>query len=350
MKKSVFLIIVIMAAGLLCNIAGAQNQLQKPDEASIRPPDPTAEMFFIPGWHFDPMWWNTQQHYLEDYASGSRVSAAFDLIKQYLQMCRVDKDYAFIVEQLPYLKPYWDVYPEDRKYMRELMAAGRLDVVGGSYNEPQTTMIGAENTIRNIAYGMIYQNEIMGGKNTISLQTDVFGHDPNFPQFTKRAGHTESAWARGPFHEWGFDRAGVNFPTEFFWTAPDGSTILTHYMSGFYGYGRQIGEDEQKAGPMILGMYNDLRRTALTPKIMLPMLDDFAAPNRLLGPITRKWNSENTSPKARIGTVSSFFEAVRKSSSDLDRHIPFVSRDFSPVFPGCAVSFTDTKQANRLAE
>src|SRR5215469_1066191 len=49
---------------------------------------------------------------------------------------------------IDYLKPHFDAFPQDRAFVRELLRTGRLELVGGTYNEPNTNLTGAEVTIR----------------------------------------------------------------------------------------------------------------------------------------------------------------------------------------------------------
>ena len=71
--------------------------------------------------HYDPVWWNTQAAYTETSKKGGQPWAAdfqthsFDLVKAHLDAARRDPDYAFVLAELDYLKPYWDTYPEDRR-------------------------------------------------------------------------------------------------------------------------------------------------------------------------------------------------------------------------------------------
>ena len=83
------------------------------------------------------------------------------------------------------------------------MADGRVEIVGGNYNEPSTNLISAEAIIRNAVYGIGYQRDVFGGDPRSAWMLDVFGHDPGYPGLMAAAGLTSSAWARGPFHQWG---------------------------------------------------------------------------------------------------------------------------------------------------
>src|SRR5260370_6328731 len=74
---------------------------------------------------------------------------------------------------------------------------------------------------------------------------DGFGHDPGYPGLMAAAGLTSSAWARGPFHQWGPSGAEggdrrMQFGTEFEWISPDGRRLLTGYMAHHYGAGWRL--------------------------------------------------------------------------------------------------------------
>ena len=97
-----------------------------------------------------------------------------------------------MLAEVDYLKPYWDVYPQDRALLRGLMAEGRVEVIGGTYNEPNTNLTGLETTIRNAVYGIGYQRDVMGADPQTAWQLDVFGHDPQFPGLMADAGLTSS--------------------------------------------------------------------------------------------------------------------------------------------------------------
>ncbi len=183
-----------MAEGTLINItvaAETADGLRVFREETIAVSRPDWKLFFVPGFHFDPEWWNTQFNYLENY-NENKQRGVFELIKAYIDMTRTDPDYKFVLEAVPYLKPYWDMYPEDRMYLRQLIKDGRLELMGGSYNEPQSTLVSGEANIRNIVYGTAYMRGVWGGVPETSWQCDVFGHTPNWPQFNVKAGITAS--------------------------------------------------------------------------------------------------------------------------------------------------------------
>lgn len=78
--------------------------------------EPGWRMFTISHFHYDPVWWNTQAAYTETWGTAIQYRAPFQepglaLVKAHLDMARRDPDYKFVLAELDYLKPYWDVYP-----------------------------------------------------------------------------------------------------------------------------------------------------------------------------------------------------------------------------------------------
>jgi alpha-mannosidase len=180
-------------------------------EGELEVAEPGWTMHMVSHFHYDPVWWNTQAAYTSEWddldVEGSPRAqfqqSGFDLVRAHMGLARRDPDYCFVLAEVDYLKPYWDLYPEDRDFLHRLIEQGRLELMGGTWNEPNTNLTGAELTIRNVIYGTGFQREILGADPQTAWQLDVFGHDPQFPGLMADAGLTSSSWARGPFHQWG---------------------------------------------------------------------------------------------------------------------------------------------------
>ena len=74
-----------------------------------------------------------------------------------------------MLAEIDYLKPYFDVHPQDRADLLAFIADGRIEIVGGSYNEPNTNLTCAESTIRNAVYGLAFQRDVLGAEPTTVL-------------------------------------------------------------------------------------------------------------------------------------------------------------------------------------
>ncbi len=333
-------------------------------EADITVAEPGWTMWMVSHFHYDPIWWNTQGQFTEARLSLPdeegrlpEVRTAFELVGLHLGKARKDSDYKFVLAEIDYLKPYFDAYPQDRQDLRALIAAGRVEIVGGNYNEPSTNLTGAEATIRNAVYGIGFQRDVFGGDPRTAWMLDVFGHDPGYPGLMAAAGMNSSSWARGPFHQWGPAGAQggtgrMQFSTEFEWISPDGRGLLTSYMAHHYGAGWKLHTlpDLQAAELEAYGQFRALAQVAATRNVMLPVGANHVIPARWVTDIHRDWNQRYVWPRFTTAVPSEFFAAVRAEAGPGGTWITPQTRDMGPVYTGKDVSYIDTKQAQRAIE
>ncbi|WP_203237044.1 glycoside hydrolase family 38 C-terminal domain-containing protein [Nocardia panacis] len=338
--------------------------------ATVIVAEPGWTMYMVSHFHYDPVWWNTQAAYTQVWDLGRNDGSTrpvwehngFDLVRAHVEMALSDPDYAFVLAEVDYLKPFRDTFPEYRSVLRDLIAAGRVEIMGGTYNEPNTNLVGSEVTIRNLVYGIGFQRRIMGADPRTAWQLDVFGHDPQFPGLVAEAGLTSTSWARGPFHQWGpvltkfggrgGDVRNMQFPAEFEWLAPSGHGVLTHYMPNHYSAGwamdssATLAEAEQRVYQLFL----TLKAVAATRNCLLPVGTDYAPPNKWVTAVHRDWNAKYVWPRFVCGLPRQFFAAVHAQSQARGIRPSPQSRDMNPVYTGKDVSYIDTKQAQRAAE
>jgi alpha-mannosidase len=323
--------------------------------------EPGWTMFMISHFHYDPVWWNTQAAYTsvwtEEPPGRARQTNGFELVHAHLEMARREPEYKFVLAEVDYLKPYWDTHPEDRADLRRFIAAGRVEIMGGAYNEPNTNLTGPETGIRNIVHGIGFQRDVLGADPATAWQLDVFGHDPQFPGMAADAGLTSSSWARGPFHQWGpmaadGDPERMQFASEFEWIAPSGVGLLTHYMPAHYSAGWWMDSSASlaEAQAATYRLFEGLKTVTATRNVLLPVGTDYTPPNKWVTEIHRDWNARYTWPKFVCALPREFFAAVRAELDERGVTASPQTRDMNPIYTGKDVSFIDTKQANRAAE
>jgi alpha-mannosidase len=322
--------------------------------------EPGWTMFMISHFHYDPVWWNTQAGYTsewrEDPPGRARQTNGFELVHAHLEMARREPEYKFVLAEVDYLKPYWDTRPEDRADLRRFLAEGRVEVMGGTYNEPNTNLTSPETTIRNLVHGIGFQRDVLGGDPATAWQLDVFGHDPQFPGMAADAGLTSSSWARGPHHQWGPAQGGdvdrMQFSSEFEWISPSGRGLLTHYMPAHYSAGWWMDSSASlaEAEDATYALFDQLKQVSLTRNVLLPVGTDYTPPNKWVTTIHRDWASRYTWPRFVCGLPREFFAAVRAELADRGEVPSPQTRDMNPIYTGKDVSYIDTKQANRAAE
>ncbi|MFF5210972.1 NEW3 domain-containing protein [Streptosporangium sp. NPDC000396] len=339
-------------------------------EATVTVAEPGWTMFLVSHFHYDPVWWNTQAAYTSPWEllSGDATTRplwernGFALVGAHIDLALRDPVYKFVLAEIDYLKPYFDLHPERRADLRLLLERGQVELIGGTYNEPNTNLTGAETTIRNIVYGVGYQRDILGGDPQTAWQLDVFGHDPQFPGYLDAAGLTGSAWARGPFHQWGpieknfreakGDATVMQFPSEFEWISPSGRGVLTHFMPHHYsaGWWMDSSPDLATAEQAVYELYRRLKPVGATKNLLLPVGTDYTPPNKWVTEIHRSWSAKYVWPRFVCGTPRDFLRAVRAELAATGRRPSPQSRDMNPIYTGKDVSYIDTKQAQRAGE
>ena len=355
------------------SLRGADGTEHGTDSIDIVPAQPGWTVWMVPHFHYDPVWWNTQAAYTDtwdeagDEAQRFRMAfqqTGFALVKLHLTTARRDPDYKFVLAEVDYLKPYWDAHPEDRAYLRQLLAEGRLEIMGGTYNEPNTNLTSAETTARNFVYGDGFQRGVLGADPQTAWQLDAFGHDPQFPGMAADSGLNSSSWARGPFHQWGpmlwtagpedgwGDPSVMQFPAEFEWISPSGHGVLTHYMPAHYSAGWQIDSKTSlaEAEQATYDLFLLLKRVAATRNVLLPVGTDYTPPSKWVTEIHRDWAQRYVWPRFECAIPRDFFDAVRAELSTENRTAVPQTRDMNPIYTGKDVSYIDTKQAQRQAE
>jgi alpha-mannosidase len=281
-----------------------------------------AKIHLVAHFHYDPVWIEDQRTY---------TNQAFGLVKEYLEACRKDLRYHIILSEVDYLRPFLAAHSEDRQFILELVAAGRI-CTGGSYSEPNEMSIQGEPLIRNLLYGRLFHEGILGAKPAVYMPLDVFGHCIQLPQIAAKADFKAVVWSK--------DIVGA-LPICFA-LAPDGTSMLQKHEH--YWYHPETFEEfidtvanglEHQAA---LGLNHDLR--------MLGM--DMAGPRQWLA--GRSEELVQRDPSIILGTPEKYLAAVSHEVQVHRSSIPVSGRDLSFYHGGTLVTRAELKIANRLAE
>jgi len=281
-----------------------------------------AKIHLVPHFHFDPVWIEDQRTY---------ARRAFELVEQYLEACRREEGYHFLLSELDYVQPFMAAYSEHRSFVRELAAAGRIGG-GGSYSQPNEMSLQGEAIVRNLIYGRLYHEGLLGMKPTVYLPLDVFGHCLQLPQLVAKAGFEAIVWSKGI--------AGA--PPLCYALAPDGSALLQKREPYWY-YPESYQEFLDTAADGLehqarLGLNQDLRLLG----------GDMAAPAAWLAGRCERLRGRD--PIIEIGTPEKYLAAVRPEAYLRRAVIPTGGGDLSWYHMGTTVTRAELKIANRLAE
>ena len=131
-------------------------------------------------------------------------------------------------------------YPEMFRRIKERVAQGRWEPVGGSWTEPDCQMIGGESFVRQLLYGQRYFETRFGRRSTVAWLPDTFGFSPAIPQLLKSAG-------MAGFFTYKLNWSESNeFPHDLFeWEGLDGSRVLAHtFKNPGADYNGDVSPDE----------------------------------------------------------------------------------------------------------
>ncbi|MGF1480604.1 MAG: alpha-mannosidase [Cyanophyceae cyanobacterium] len=112
--------------------------------------------------------------------------------------------------------------PELFKAVQAAVMAGRWEVVGGMWVEPDANLLSGESLIRQLLYGQRYTQEKFGQLTKVAWLPDSFGFTWQLPQILKAGGI--EYFVTGKLH-W---NDSTPFPHGvFWWQSPDGTRLLT---------------------------------------------------------------------------------------------------------------------------
>jgi mannosylglycerate hydrolase len=184
------------------------------------------EVIVIPHTHWDREWYLPFERYR--YFMVHLIDEVLDILEE-------DENYThFLLDgQVVLLEDYLKVRPENEERLRQEIEGGRIGT-GPWYTMPDEFLVSGEALIRNLLFGH-QLGESFSGVMKVGYLPDPFGHVSQMPQILRGFGIDVACMTRG-----------VDWPqSEFYWEAPDGSQVLTHWFHlGYANAFRLTGDAE----------------------------------------------------------------------------------------------------------
>ena len=291
----------------------------------------TPTLWIVPHTHWEGAVFKTREEYLE---------IGLPNILTVLRLLKTHPEYRFAYDQMAFIKPFLERYPEEAADFRKFVAEGRLQIVGGTDVMPDVNMPSGESWVRSALYGKSYFRDELGVDVTVGWNIDTFGSHAQMPQLLKLAGF-KSYWAsRGVPNK--------DTPPEFLWQGIDGTQIPMFYLGPAAGsfngapdnvvlFERYALDQFAALGPFTRG--DDRLAYAMTTAVAEA---DVNLPDRV-----KEFNRESGRPfRIRFG-VPTDIESVVKSHGE---PTVVVSGELNPVFQGIYSSRIEVKQWYREME
>lgn len=172
--------------------------------------------------------------------AGRTIANQLDLIYKF-------PDYIYCASQPQMYQWVKDIYPKLYDKVKEKVASGNIEPVGGMWVEPDCNVPSGESLIRQIMYGKRFFREEFGKDMKVLLLPDVFGFTGALPQLIKKSGMDYFLTTKMSWNEFN------QFPHHSFnWQGIDGTSILAHcppignYNSDLSGYSIKEAYSEYK--------------------------------------------------------------------------------------------------------
>ncbi|MBD2242758.1 alpha-mannosidase [Nostoc sp. FACHB-888] len=245
------------------------------------------------------------------------------------------------------------------------VAAGRWEVVGGMWVEPELNLIAGESIVRQLLYGQRYIQEKFGTLSTVVWVPDSFGFCATLPQFFANAGIKYFVTQKLRWN----DTTKFDYGA-FWWRSPDGSEVFS-LMSA------PIGEsiDPVKMASYALEWQS---QTGLPESLWLPGVGDHGGgPTRDMLETAQRWQKSPFFPDLEFTTAEKYLQQISKGGRRQEaggrrqeaegrrqeaESTSYNSPLSSPAFPiwndelylefhrGCYTTHADQKRWNRRCE
>jgi alpha-mannosidase len=311
---------------LFCQIA-SQVRGQAISDSSARSTTPKKDiLWIIPQTHWEGAVFKTKEEYLE---------IGLPHILQAMNLLKLDPEYRFVLDQVSYVKPFLDSYPEEVANFQKYIEEGRLQIVGGMDVMPDVNIPSGESWIRQVSFGKGYYRDRLGVDVKSGWALDTFGHHAQMPQLLKSAGF-ESYWL-----ERGVKDSSV--PSEFVWQGLDGSKIPVFFPheSQFTDVPKNLIEFDVFAR----NVYAARKLSSLNANLSSLAGADVSEPEPDLPKLVQEFNKKNNAPFSLRFAVPAEFEAATARGN-----LPVVRGELNPVFQGVYSSRIDLKQWMRSDE
>src|ERR1700712_519279 len=283
------------------------------------------ELFMIGNAHLDPVWlWRWTEGYQEARAT---LASAADLLDE-------NPDYVFTLDQVVLLEWIQESDPDLFARIRTLVQAGRLEIVGGGWVEPDCNMPSGESFARQGLVAQRFLLEHLGVTATVGCNVDPFGHNVMLPQILSQQGMHSYMFLRPGPHE-------NRLPsTAFWWEAPNGSRVLAYRIAHEYcGPAGDVAYHVEKA-------VNQLSPDTGDAMVLYGVGNHGGGPTRENLASIAELNRRGTFGRMTLSTPGRYFSHLRAGAAEL----PVWQGDLQMHAPGCYSANSQIKKLNRSSE
>lgn len=289
------------------------------------------QIHLIANSHLDPVWlWDRYEGMNEAIAT---VRAVLDLMDRW-------PDLTYIRGEAALYDHIRRRDPESFQRIQNWITAGRWDVVGGNWIQPDTNLPRTEALCRQYDLGMAWFRQYLGRQPTCAWAADSFGHGAGFPEIYAKAGFDSFVFSR-PLEE------QLSLPAPLFWWEGEGGQRILSYRLEGHWYGMERDEMMSRLDKMAaIAGASPLRMTALF----------YGLGNHGGGPTERHlreiaaWQKQHPEVELVHSGLHRLMDAFRNAMNTTGWEAPVFRGELNFCLRGCYASSMRTKIAYRKAE
>ena len=299
------------------------------DDVPRRADGAKPSIWIIPHTHWEGAVFKTREEYLD---------VGLPNIVKALNLLKTHPEYRFVLDQVAYVRPFLERYPELEADFRRFVKEGRLELVLGLDIMPDVNMPGGETFIHQIQYGQGYYREKLGIQATAAWLIDSFGHHAQMPQLLKQGGYTSFWFMRGV--------PRMDYPSEFLWEGLDGTRIPAFWLTHTYAVMHGAPKEPEPFRDFIRGRLDMLAKNQAGPEFLGLTGVDVGDPEAHLPVMVESYNRRADARTTLRFASPKEFEAVA-----LKRPVREVFKgELNPIFQGIYSSRIELKHRMRDME
>jgi alpha-mannosidase len=260
------------------------------------------------------------------------AAEAISTFRTAVELCEANKAFVFNHNEAVLYKWVEEYEPELFKRIQTQVKAGKWNIMGGWYLQPDCNMPSGESFVRQILAGKMYFKNKFGVKVNTAINFDPFGHTRGLVQIMAKSGFDSYLFGR--------PQVEVKLPDhQFVWVGYDGSEVLATRFLGWYN--TPFG----KARPVL-----EQRIAEAPDKDVFCLL--WGVGNHGGGPSRYDLKEVDKMIKERKD-VDILHSTPQRYFSELTKHkkqLPRWQADLNPWGVGCYTSMIRVKQTHRLLE
>ena len=274
--------------------------------------------------HIDPVWLWEREEGMQEVKSS--FLSALDRMDEF-------PDFIFTHSSISYLAWMKENCPEAFERIRQRVAEGRWEIVGGMWVEPDCNIPSGESLIRHFLYGKEFVEREFGKEVVAAYNVDSFGHGANLPAICEGCGIRYYLMSRpGKSH--------LDVPPVFVWQSPSGASVLAERTGGEYMAWTRPALERNLAESLEAMEEYDGDRMAVF----------YGVGNHGGGPtienirVIYEMRQERQDLDLDFSTLEGFFSKLEPEK------LPVRAHEMGRIFYGCYSSDSQIKKNNRQAE